>query len=308
MARIRTAAVLAVVGLATPALGNGPTPDPRDDVRALYDAAIAAPDDPTRRAALEARLPWVDALQVYVLEGDLLISRAALRDYLKRRHEERMRLAMAKGQAPGATPNPFAIGELLSPELKVNYVLGRPDLWRRELRGKLTYAVDRASFGGDNSQYQAVVRNLARAAEEWEQLCPACGIDFNHVAAADAVPSFDQALIIVRAQDVGGEFIAAAPFPSTPVDQRYLYVDPSYFTTNYDRVGVFRHELGHALGYRHEQLDALSACSHLENDEWKALSDYDSDSVMHYFCNGRGSLALEFSCTDRVSHAKAYEP
>lgn len=285
-----------------------------DAARAIHEDALASPEDPTKRDSLAKALPYISDLDAYVVEGDMLVKRAALVDYLKRRHDDRKKIAVAKGETPGATPHPITLALLLSPELKVNYVLGHPDIWRVEKRGKLSYAIDRASFGGDTPEYARVAENFRRAAEGWdghdgwEQLCPTCGIDFQHVAEADAAPSFDHVLLIVKGFDSQGKFTAAAPFPSTPPFERYLYVDPSYFQTEYDPIGVFRHELGHVLGYRHEQLDELSGCYQIEDNEWDSLSPYDPDSVMHYFCGGHGTHSLGFSPTDRTSHPKLYAP
>ena len=64
--------------------------------------------------------------------------------------------------------------------------------------------------------------------------------------------------------------------------------------------GVLRHELGHILGFRHEHIRPEAAapeCS--ENPNWRALTTYDSASVMHYiYCNGTGSGSLALTPRD----------
>ena len=62
----------------------------------------------------------------------------------------------------------------------------------------------------------------------------------------------------VRHVDAGGQFIAAAFFPTYPPLRRRVLIDPSYFADDlsFDRVGVLRHELGHVLGFRHEHIVA----------------------------------------------------
>jgi hypothetical protein len=90
-------------------------------------------------------------------------------------------------------------------------------------------------------------------------------------------------------------------------EKRYVYVDPSYFRTDYDRVGIFRHELGHLLGYRHEQIDRLSGCYHTEDNRWEELTPYDPKSVMHYFCGGHGTKTLAITDVDRAAHRKVYK-
>jgi hypothetical protein len=288
---------------------TAPVAAPRaNEVRSTYERAIAAPEDSSKRDELAKVLPYVPGLDAYVLEGDVLIKAKKLQRYLTFRHDEREKLARSKGQRNPADTDPLLLRLLLSPELKVNYVLGHPDVWEKSDRAKLSYAVDLASFGGNTREYDLVVKNVRLAADGWEQLCPTCGVRLTYVANADAAPTFDKAMIIVKRFDAERKFIAQAPFPSTPVDERYLYVDPSYFETEYDPVGVFRHELGHVLGYRHEQIDELSGCYHTEDNEWQSLSTYDPCSVMHYFCEGHGSLSLAFTDTDRTSHATLYAP
>ena len=58
--------------------------------------------------------------------------------------------------------------------------------------------------------------------------------------------------------------------------------------------GVLRHELGHTIGFRHEHTRPESGTC-FEDNNWRALTAYDSSSVMHYpQCNGtqNGDLVL----------------
>ena len=57
---------------------------------------------------------------------------------------------------------------------------------------------------------------------------------------------------------------------------------------------MLRHELGHTLGFRHEHTRP-EAGTCFEDTSWRALTAYDSASVMHYpQCNGtqKGDLVL----------------
>ena len=51
-------------------------------------------------------------------------------------------------------------------------------------------------------------------------------------------------------------------------------VDPIFFNSQYDPVGVFRHELGHVLGYRHEHIRGIPGCG-FEDSRWQPLTPYD---------------------------------
>ena len=115
---------------------------------------------------------------------------------------------------------------------------------------------------------------------------------------------------MVRELDTGGEFIAAAFFPNNPKDRRQLIVDPSYYTTTFDSVGVFRHELGHVLGFRHEHIrsEAPPTCPNEPLFDAKNLGKYDPQSVMHYFCGQVGSTTLRITDLDRTGSQQVYGP
>jgi hypothetical protein len=130
------------------------------------------------------------------------------------------------------------------------------------------------------------------------------------------VPSLD-ASVSVRPQGVlfpvryigaGGAFIAASFFPNDPPNRRRVLIDPSYFTTAFDHVGVLRHELGHVIGFRHEHIrsGAPPSCPHEDTTGTLDLTAYDPKSVMHYFCGKVGSRKLEITQVDRVGAQKLY--
>jgi hypothetical protein len=269
------------VGTGSPPAGLV-APAPGDDVRAAYRAALGDPFDADRVATWKKTLPQVGDL--YVVEGDIRLAESELVPWLA-----------GKSAAPVAAR---------STELLVNRHGGRDDYWGDPAQRDLTYAVDRASFA-DEAKYVTVVRNVAAAAREWSEACPGCRLTIRHLPEHDARPSHEKVTFIVRSVDARGAFIAAAFFPHDAPARRYLDVDSSYFKTGFDTVGVFRHELGHALGYRHEHVRGEAGCWP-ENGEWRPLTDYDSRSVMHYFCNGGGSMRLDITDVDRRGHRRLY--
>ena len=251
--------------------------------------AFLNPSDPATFDLLKNSLPR--AGDYFVVEGDLLMSEARLHQYV----EENSSPTTDKSETKNR-----------SIELIVNLLPdGGLDYYRDPKTRTLTYSIDRKSFPTP-SQYGALVKNMPRATNDWELACPQCLIKFVYRKEFDESASTDKVNFVVRYSDVQGAYIAASFFPHDPPLRRYLNIDPSYFTPQgFDQVGVLRHELGHVLGYRHEHIQGIAGCRR-EGTDWQPLTPYDSKSVMHYFCGGKGSLRLELTELDKVGHQKLY--
>src|SRR6202034_1304780 len=134
-------------------------------------------------------------------------------------------------------------------------------------------------------QYSQLVANMNEAASSCESICATCGIQFVYKSNQDSNPSVDSTNFVLRLYpEAEGQFVAQAFYPHDAPARRYLNLDPSYFTTGYNKIGVLRHELGHVLGYRHEHIQptAIEGCYQAEDSQWRRLTDYDALSVMHY--------------------------
>jgi hypothetical protein len=157
--------------------------------------------------------------------------------------------------------------------------------------------------------YEETVTNMQLATEEWEATC---GVKFEYVSSLDSSISMRPAGVVfpVRYIGAGGAFIAASFFPNDLPTRRRLLIDPSYFRTTFDHVGVLRHELGHVIGCRHEHIrsGAPPICPHEDTTGTINLTDYDPQSVMHYFCGGVGSRNLQITQTDRIGAQQLYGP
>lgn len=265
-----------------------PTTRPSAARSALEDVIAKPADEAVFRGYLQTlpRVSLPGGVTRYVIESDLLFTEDEVRSLLARN------LARTRALKSG-----------LRPELIVNEVNGRPDFWLTVADRQLTYAIDRSTFSP--SEFAVVEEAMMRATGDWVDACPECQLTFTHRADSDDRPDLASVTFVVRQVDARGSFIAAAFFPSSPVANRYVNIDPSFFTTDFDRAGVLRHELGHVIGYRHEHTRGVKGC-YYEDAHWLPLTQYDPQSVMHYLCGNAGSIRLQLTPLDVVGHRQQY--
>ncbi len=246
----------------------------------------------------------IEGETLYVAEGDTLLDPDQLRIYAEVREQENK----AREAAKRADEAGFGSAKLDEPSHGLIASTKNGKIVRWKPGAILTYRVAKGSFGSD-AQYKLVVDSMRKATAEWEQTC---GVNFEHRVALDTKPGVgpEGLLFVVRAFDAGGKFIASSFFPSDPPERRRVLIDPSYYTTSFDKVGVLRHELGHVLGFRHEHIrnEAPPVCPNESLWDTKVLSVYDPKSVMHYFCGGVGTNALKISDLDRKGAQQVYGP
>jgi hypothetical protein len=226
----------------------------------------------------------VGARKYWLAEGDLLLDEGQLASY-------------ARGGQANAPPAPRT-----SPYELIGITdAGKIVRWKLGL--ELTYSIIQTTFG--QTEYATVRTNMKQATADWEQTC---GVKFRD--RSDEEETGANALFTVEPVDTGGKFIAAAFFPNEPAERRHLVIDPSYFTTSFNKVGVLRHELGHVLGFRHEHIspDAPAICPKEDLENTIDLSKYDPKSVMHYFCGGVGSPDLAITEKDLEASQRLYGP
>ena len=181
---------------------------------------------------------------------------------------------------------------------------GQDVRWNDSQKLNITYCVS-TTFG---SKYSTVVSAMSSAAGAWEA---ACNVNFVHLSQYDSNCNFKQSNVVFDVRPVhSGQYLARAFFPNSSRKNRNVLVDDTAFLYgNAPSVtGVLRHELGHTLGWRHEHTRP-EAGTCFEDNNWRALTPYDSDSVMHYpQCNGTGNWSLTLTQDDKTGAASVYGP
>jgi hypothetical protein len=230
---------------------------------------------------------------VYVMNGDELVETeeamiAAYDSYLTS-------VAFADDRAAGLST--------AEQTLIVNRVGGQDDRWSSAIAGNLTYCVSQSSFG---SRYAAVVSALDSATATWEGTA---NVNFVHDASQDGDCTSRNDSVVFNVKMVKtSQYLARAFFPSSGRRAREILVSQSSFgnINPWTLTGVLRHELGHTIGFRHEHTRPESGTC-FEDNNWRALTAYDSASVMHYpQCNGTQSGDLVLTSLDRTGARALY--
>ncbi len=172
--------------------------------------------------------------------------------------------------------------------------------WGIPAARNLTYCISSASFGAD---YAAVVSAMNTAAVDWENT--KANINFVHVSSKDSNCDDSSEVVFNVRKDELEDAVALAFYPGDSRSSRQLRIDPSAFSAApWTLAGIMRHELGHVLSFRHEHihvpqtnLDCIEPTNYT-----RALTPYDSNSVMHYgpLCHGTNSGDLVLSESDKA--------
>ncbi|MSP73318.1 MAG: hypothetical protein EXR76_14350 [Myxococcales bacterium] len=187
--------------------------------------------------------------------------------------------------------------------LVVNRVGNADDLYSAAAAANITYCFDTRSFGNNLA---AVTAAMNAAAAAWEG---SARVNFVHSAAQDGscTNRNNNVVFNVRKVNTNG-YLARAFFPSSGRAARELLVSASAFRSiaPWTLAGILTHELGHAVGFRHEHTRP-EAGTCFEDNNWRALTPYDRNSVMHYpQCNGGNSGDLALTADDRAGATSVY--
>jgi serralysin len=188
--------------------------------------------------------------------------------------------------------------------LIVNRVGGRDDKWSSSAAQNITFCVSQSSFG---SRFNAVVNAMNSASGAWEGTAR---VNFVHSTGQDGNCTRNNNSVVFNVRQVSGAgFLARSFFPSSSRRNREVLIDSTSFgnISPWTLAGVLRHELGHTLGFRHEHTRPEAGGVCFEDNSWRALTTYDSSSVMHYpQCNGTQGGDLVLTTRDRQGAAALY--
>ena len=179
--------------------------------------------------------------------------------------------------------------------LIVNRVNNQDDRWTAAQVGSLTYCVS-DKFGANKA---GIVAAMAGGTALWEQASSA--VSFTYVPAQDGSCNVRNNNVTFSVEPTKDPSIyARAFFPSYPKRNRNIVVNAPFTldpNDSYTAANILGHELGHTLGFRHEHTRP-EAGTCFEDNNWRALTPYDANSIMHYpQCNG-GPNALTWSSSD----------
>ena len=244
--------------------------------------AIAAEWEGRSFEEFEATVARESGTGNYIVNGDIvLVDRKQLREFFEKE---------VLGNA-----NPVG--------LIVHAPGGVQAVWDETTRRNLTYCIS-DDFGSRKSQ---VVADMQRAGDAWAKQGD---VRFVYSPLQDARCNAVNAQVVFDVRPVNGQsYLARAFFPNDSRGNRNVLINDSSFdlsSGNLTLVGILRHELGHALGFRHEHTRPESGeC--FEDSDWVPMTSYDAFSVMHYpQCNGRGDWSLKLTAKDKLGICKVY--
>jgi hypothetical protein len=197
----------------------------------------------------------------------------------------------------------FPSTEIFNADKSIVYNTNGTDIiWTSTQKLQLTYCISNL-FG---SRKAAVIQAMADASFAWESVTL---VDFTYVPSEDANCSASNGNVMFDVETTSGQsYVARSFFPNFPRSDRNILIDDVAFSypSPLSVTGFLRHELGHVLGLRHEHTRPEAGVC-FEDNQWRALTAYDSNSVMQYpQCHGTGDYSFSLTNLDKQGIVSIY--
>jgi hypothetical protein len=179
----------------------------------------------------------------------------------------------------------------------------------------IRFSIKKSSFKKIPGGYEIIKSNFKKAIADWVGVSK---VRFDYIEAADVATEISSYRLDFYVEYIEPTsrlpHIAIAFYPNDPENMRVLRVLPSYWKSDKDKIGIFRHEIGHILGFRHEHaayinLAPLECRQYFPEDPLPSKPvtiTYDTLSVMHYFCGNAGTKEMKFSKNDSLGIIAVY--
>jgi hypothetical protein len=257
---------------------------------AAVDLAGACGVDTPDVTQAESDLTWTDFMKsvaplrdgTFIVDGDIRVDGPRELEAYYKRAQTDYRQVRAAAAVESQSQNGFALHRS---ELLLMTADGVDSVWPVSNKFTLTYCVS-SNFG---TRFNQAVTELAAATQSWSELV---GVQYQFVDSSPCDTTTNTTFDVVWVPS-GAGFFGTAFFPHQARNKREIFFSEDAFTTTLggrDIQGIMRHELGHTLGFRHEHIVLSPTCTGEPADEpstpevenYRALTAYDVNSVMHY--------------------------